>query len=353
MDHDQNGFNLNGGLTLMPMPCFGPLVDELKTRIEAKTERRTPIDIAEPILSLHANNEPRIKLGKNHIGGHDVVVIATGPGTYEMIVQLLFVLGQLRARRPRRMALVLGYMPLCRSDKDEKDQELALASHMVRLILAAAYNKLDRIIVPDLHSSQAVQAAEMGVMTEVTLGRRVLQRAIEDARREYPDRKICVLFPDNGANNRYSNSFQEICERIEVTLPGVCGLKQRWDSNRSKLLGLVGETEALRDAIVISIDDEIATGGTNINTAIEVKKNYGAFQYWAGAAHGVLCGDAPTLFADPGCAVDKLYFTDTIPFHTRPHLDPMRHKVTVVPWANDLAQIIYHHHWDESIREMR
>lgn len=347
-------YNRNGGLTLVPMPGSGFLAEEVKNLIETKKkDTSTPVDIVSPVLGFRSNGEPHVQLGKKHIGGHDCMVLANGPGTYEMLGRLLMVLGYLKGRRAGRISLVTGYMPLGRTDKDEGVLEFALASHVIRLILSAAYGKLDRIIVPDLHSPQVVMAAELGTITEVTLARRVLQRAVEDARREYPDKPVCILFPDDGASKRYSEPFKEVSNRLGEIIPGICGVKRRWDSNKSELLGMVGDTSALKGAVVITIDDEIATGGTNINVAKEVMNKYGAFAFRAAAIHGVLCEHAPRRFADPGCPVQRIYITDTIPPANRPELDPIRKLLTVIPWASDLANMIYHHHWDEEVRELR
>jgi len=180
--------SLNGGLTLVPMPGFDGLARELKIKIEGIREIRgrgvsrmvwtRPVDIVIPEFGQRSNDEPYLRLGKHHVGGHDCVVLGSGPGTYENTGQLNLLLRYLVARRARRVALVTGYFPLSRSDKDEGGKEFALPPVFVDQWQAMTYGNLDRIIAVDLHASQAVMSARTGLITEISLMRRVLQVAV-------------------------------------------------------------------------------------------------------------------------------------------------------------------------------
>lgn len=352
--HEHGEHNRYGGLTFVPLPAFVELAQTVKHLIE-KDEVNTPVDIVVPKFGWRASKEMFIQLGKEHVGGHDCVVIASGPGTSEMLVQLQLTLGYLVGRRASRIALVTGYLPHARSDKDEGTLEFALASHTIHLLLSAAYNKLDRIIAADLHAPQVVMAAPVGVITEVYLGRRILTQAISEARHLYPDSRLCLLLPDDGADKKYQPIIEQVTSKLDINLPVVQGQKRRSSSHHSRLLGLGGDIDALRDSLVIAFDDEIATGGTNLQTAKAVKEEYGASFYWATAVHGVLCGEVAKLLDAEDCPIDRVFVTDTIPQTNRPELAPLIEsgRLVVIPWADDLAHIIYHHHWTLSIRERR
>ena len=346
--------NRYGGLTLVPLPAFIDLAMAVKQLIE-KNEVGTPVDIVIPKFPLRASGEPFIQLGKEHVGGHDCVIIASGPGTYEVLGQLQFTLGYLVGRRASRIALITGYLPHARSDKDEGSLEFALASHVIHLLLSAAYGKLDRIIAVDLHAPQVVMAAPLGIITEVCLGRRILSRAISEARRIHPERRLCLLLPDDGADKKYQPIIEQVNRELGIDLPVVCGQKRRRSSRQSQLRGLNGDVGALANSLVIGFDDEIATGGTNIQTAKFVKEKYGASIYWAVAMHGVLCGEAGQLLGAPDSPIERIFVSETIPQSYRPELTPliMSERLEVIPWAEDLAHIIFYHHWDTSIRERR
>ena len=312
------------------------------------------MDIVPPQFGKRANGEPYIKLGKDHIGGHDCVVITSGPGTYEMLGQLHLLLGYLVGRRAARITLVSGYLPLCRSDKDEGALEFAIGGHTIHMIECAAHGKLDRIISVDLHAPQTVQAAShMGVITEISLARRLLAFTVEAAR--HVQEEICLLLPDDGAAKRFEEPIIQFMKRSGIRLPIIYGVKRRSDSQTSKFLRLSGDTDKLVGSIVIGLDDEVATGGTNRHTAEAVKNQYGAKSYWAVAVHGVLCENAPIELNSPTSPIDRIVVTDTLPIDERAELAALRQsgRLQVVSWAPDLAHLIFYHHWDMSIREIR
>jgi phosphoribosylpyrophosphate synthetase len=338
--------NLNGGLTLVPMPGFKPMADEIKRRLGyKKSAPPVEVDIAVPNFGKRISGEPFLQLGKNHIGGHDCVVLASGPGIPEMLIQLQILLGYLAARRARRIAILFGYLPLSRSDKDEGECELALFSFFVHMLVSAANGRLDRIIAPDSHAEQGVMAGNMGLVTQVSLIRRVIKMAMDDA----TGGKICLMLPDDGAMKRYEAVINEVCPGVPI----VCGRKRRENSAESKSLGLFGDTDWINGSLVIGVDDEIATGGTNINTARAVISDYDAAEYWAVAVHGVLCGKAPIVFAQPG-PVSRIYIANTIPVETRTDLAALPPGfMRVYNWGDDAANLIYHHHTDQSLRALR
>jgi ribose-phosphate pyrophosphokinase len=334
-------FNQHGGLTLIPMPGFESLALEVERRIEAdRYQFDTPVDVADFEFGHRASGEPYIRLGKEHIAGHDCVVLTSGPGTPDMLLQLMLMLRYLSGRRASRISVVTGYFPLGRSDKDVGTLEFALPP-------------LDRVIAVDLHAPQVVMSGRTGFITEVSMARRMLKRALEEA--TALDDPVCLCFPDDTAAKRMEPAVLKVAEGLEATLPAVYGVKRRTSSVESTAGELSGDVEALRGATVLILDDEIAPGGTTIDRAAELKAKHGASRVWAVVTHGVLCGAAPQRLAEPSCAVDRIFISDTIPVSTRPELKPLVEsgRLDVTSWCSDLAWILYHHHWNLSIRELR
>lgn len=347
-------FNQHGGLTLVPMPGFEPLARDAKDRLEGGDYQfETLVDISLPEVGLRASGELFVRLGKDHIAGHDCVVLCSGPGTADMLQQTLFLLRYLAGRRASRIAVVSGYFPLGRSDKDEGAKEFALPPLVIDLMMAATYNALDRVIAVDLHAPQVVMSGRTGFITEVTMVRRVLGRAVKQA--IAAGDPLCLCFPDDTAAKRVEFAVEAISEEHGVSLPTVYGVKRRVSSRRSHLAGLYGDLEALRGATVLNLDDEISTGGTVLNSARALKDQYGAKRVWAVVTHGVLCGAAPRAFRAADCPVDRVFVTDTVPILSRPELQRLVAKglLDVTEWGPDLAWILYHHHWNLSIREVR
>lgn len=346
--------NRHGGLTVVPMPGFEDLAREIQKKIQER--RKMKVDLAIPCFGERTNGEPFLRLGKQHIGGHDCVVITSGPGSYKMLIQLTMLLAYLAGRRAERIAVVSGYLPLSRSDKDEGTEELALITYFIQMILHAGGKKFDRIIAADLHAPQVVSAAgSMGKITEISLMKRLFTRVIEMAKAE-GRKKLCILYPDDGAAKRYEGMIVKVLQEAGLgSLPTVKVFKRRLDSGKIKIDSIFGDTSDLPDATVLAIDDETATMGTQGETASFVLKNYGAAEVWGVTIHGVLCGAGPTRLAAYSAPLSRLFITDTIPVVGRPQLTGLIEtgKLAVVSWADDLANVVYFHHWDISVRDIR
>ena len=300
------------------------------------------------------NGEPFLRLGKDHVGGHDCVILGSGPGTYETFGQLLLLLRYLAARRASRIAAFLGYFLLGRSDKDEGKLEFAMPPFVLDEMMAASNDLLDRVISADLHSPQIVMAGRTGLVTPISFLRRLLKRAINDARSQ--GRSICLAFPDEGSAKRAEEAVTTTMKELDIALPIVFGAKRRYSGSEVDLLPFFGNTAAITGRTVISIDDEIATGRTNIKTAEALlKKEHGAREVWSTVTHLIACGNASEELAVPSCPIGRLYATDTIPIDRRPELLNLKEqgRLHVFEILEDVAWIAYHHHWDISIREMR
>lgn len=344
-------FNQYGGLTLVPMPGFEQLANKVKAQLEqGHYQFDTAVDVAVPEFGVRSSGEPYVRMAKDHIGGHDCVILTSGPGTSEMLLQWMFVLRYLAGRRATRIAAVTGYYPLGRSDKDEGTKEFALPPLINDLMMAATYQKLDRIVAVDLHAPQVVMSGRTGFITEVSLVHRVLRRAVQQALAL--GEPVCLCYPDDASAKRVEKAVDRISAELQVELPSVYGVKRRRSSRSSQLKELFGDVDALRNATVLNLDDEIATGGTNINSAQELRDKYGAKRVWAVVTHAVMCENAAERFLNERCPVTKVFAADTIPVHNRPHLKPMLDKglLDIYEWWPDLAVFLYHHHWNLSFR---
>ena len=258
------------------MPGFESLALEVTSRVEAGSyEFDTAIDVADFEFGYRVNGEPYVRLGKEHIAGHDCVVLTSGPGTPGMLLQLMLILRYLSGRRASRITVVTGYFPLGRSDKDEGNLEFALPPLIIDLMMMATYSRLDRVIAVDLHAPQVVMSGRTGFITEVSMVRRMLKRAVDEAMAlGHP---ICLCFPDDTAAKRMESAVAQTSEQLGITFPVVYGAKRRKSSRKSTLAGLFGQVDAIDGATVLNLDDEIATGGTNIDSAANLKaRNQGA-----------------------------------------------------------------------------
>lgn len=254
----------------------------------------------------HSNGEPFLKLPNDHIGEHDVVYITSGPATHQMLNRLGLALWYLAGRRARRIMVITGYFPLARSDKDEGLDILALAAYPVRLMYSMGSDKLDRIVAFDLHAPQVVNAGhalKSGLVTEVSMFSRLLRIAVTDARAI--NQRVCLDFPDEGAQKRFEGNTKKVEKALGYELPKATGTKRRADSEQPQVQNVGGNKDALKNSIVITLDDEIATGGTLIETAEKLKREHQADQVWAAVTHGIFCGKAVERLSQPDCPVNR------------------------------------------------
>ncbi|MDD2758329.1 MAG: ribose-phosphate pyrophosphokinase-like domain-containing protein [Patescibacteria group bacterium] len=356
--------NRYGGLTLVPTSDrFLPLAKEVKDYLEIFNEERrvvkfpTQTDLARPVYDYRASGEPFVRQTNEHICDHDVYILTSGPGTPEMLMELFMTEMYMVGRHASRITLVCGYLPLSRSDKDEKETELAVLPHIIHLIKSAAYDDLHRIISCDLHAPQNVMAAgKPALITEVSMARLVLTKVINDALEKFRPDKIAFSLLDEGSAKRFAWAVKSVSEEFGIPFPVIIGKKIRKDSETTKIEGLTGDLDRLPGSLVIGIDDEVATAFTQIQIATEFIRTLGVSEFWGMAVHGIFCKNAVENLMAPGCPISRIYTTDTVPFCDRQErMAPLfeSNRPHVVPFAPEVAQIISHHHWGHSIRTFR
>ncbi|MCR4314271.1 MAG: hypothetical protein NUV84_03425, partial [Candidatus Uhrbacteria bacterium] len=211
------------------------------------------------------------------------------------------------------------------------------------------------------HGKQISMAGDTGQVTPVYLTLKLLRFAREMARKDPYTCPIVLAFPDDSAAKRYMSAIETLETELARHLPTVTAFKRRADSQSTKILGIVGDTEKVERARVLMFDDEIATGGSVIDMARALKMTYGAKSVWACATHAVMCRGASMRFLDQiessgGQWVDHLVVTDTIPIEGRNQwLETLIQggRMSICSWLEDLAWVIYRHHWNLGIRELR
>lgn len=354
-------FNRNGGLTLIPLMGFEEIAQTIKRHIEEMSSRpnhfETPVDITSPVFGLRPSKEQSIKLGTRHIEEHDCVVITSGPGTCDMLMNLLWTLGYLSARNPARMSVLCPYFPLARSDKNEGD-EFALPPIVMDMVMGVTHDTLKRVICVDPHSEQVVMAVDAGKLQTIFLTRRLLDKIVSEAMQCQDALPFVIAFPDYNASVRYKAAISKVENSRSISLKNVIAYKHRSDASTTRIIQIVGDLSAVKGARVIMIDDEIATGGSVITLAKTLMKEFGAKSIWAAASHGVLCGGANDLFikAFEDGFIDRVIVTDTIPIKNRVQSIiglVNSGRLSVMSCLEDMAWVIYNYHWGNDIREMR
>lgn len=355
LDRDGVPFSAHGGLTIVPMPGFQDRARELATLIHEKSRREgkleTPVDVAIPAFKYRPSLEPYVELGKRHIDSHDIFVLASGPGTHEMIGWLDYLLAYLAGRKASRITIVFGYLPQGRSDKDEH-KVFSLPPILVTKWLALSDGLLRRIVCADPHSDQSTMVGKTGLITPVWLTYRLLKHVYNEALTVSD--KIVLAFPDASAKKRFKVALAQLKRDLGRDVPIVYASADRVDAEHKSIEGMGGNLTAIDGALVIQVDDETASGTTQMNAAARLKEA-GAREIWTAVTHGVLCKSAPQLFASPESLISRLYIMDTIPPENRSELDVLRAsgRLYVLSWMDDMAWVIYNAHWGYDVRETR
>lgn len=334
-------FNQHGGLTLVPLPGFEKFAESVAATFctdyrRWAGKRYTKVDIAVPTIGYYGNNESSFKLPEKHIVGHDCALITSGPGTDTMLYRLGEALWQLAERDATRILVLCGYFPKSRTDKDEDDHSvLAQPRSICEMMVERSRGKVKQCVTADLHSVQS--ASVHHILREVSVMKRLTYKAIHSC--EHCKEPICFLLPDDGAAKRYEKLLREWWFHSDDQKI-VYGSKRRKD-DELVFNGLNCDVKALAGAHAVIIDDEIVSGRTNIIAAGVAKKIYGAAMVSAIVPHLIGCEEFLSAIKDRDCPLDYVYCSDTIPIRKELLEFFPRSTISVVPWHEQAAEIIY------------
>lgn len=358
---DEVPFCRNGGLTLVPLPGFEGLALALKEKIESLNPDKylnTPVDVVDLRFGIWSNEESNFSRSNEHIVEHDCIIIGSGPMTDPMIMKLLWSINILMGRHAGRVGIFTGYFPHSRSDKDEGEDYLSMLSMLhVNVTGAAAPSTIERWMCFDPHSEQITSTGRPGLVTPIYLTGRLHDFAYEKASHELAQgRHIVRAYPDGSASKRYGSAKKRFHKERGIWLPEVIAEKRRFDSERTEIVNVTGDVDALKGACVEIFDDEIATGGSADDMAEFVKRR-GAEKVALVATHPVMCGSAVERFMNSKW-VDHIIVTDSIPIYGRPGkfaLEPLidSGRMSVYSTIQDQAEVIYRYHWGKGIRGLR
>jgi ribose-phosphate pyrophosphokinase len=334
--------NLHGGLSLITTPGIEPLAITLREKIEAFGRRPgnlcTKVDVVIPDIGInkYAQGEPKDLSSHKGICGHDCFVLASGPGTDEMVMTMLRTLYATWCHEAQRVTVIFGYLPWSRTDKTEEHDnemwEFTLPQLLLELMRAATGPALlKRVYGFDLHAP--IQTAGE-FLVEVSSVRILLEQIFHDLGANIPF--YLLDFTDDGSAKRASRATVRAIENARNA--GLCSVtKNIWGAKRRYLDGhtesnIFGDLDDICGNTPILIEDEVASFGTMNGHAKILIDTYGAKEVWAVAVHPVLCGKAVELLSKLNCPISRLYIADsTIPIHNRPELAPLIASGRLVP----------------------
>lgn len=226
----------------------------------------------------------------------DVYIIQTTElPVNERIMELLIAIETAKRASAKRVTAVLPYFMYSRSDKKDQPRVPITAKLMAKLIETAG---ADRVITCDLHNAAIQGYFEIGC--DVLSASYLLTDYFKSLNLENP----VVVATDAGSTKKaykYSKFFGCPIAMID---------KRREDNNdNAKANRIVGD---IKGKTCLIFDDEISTGGTLVE-AINICKDSGAKEVWAGATHAIFAGDAVQKIRNS--CVNKVVVTNTVPYY--------------------------------------
>lgn len=232
-----------------------------------------------------ADGEGYVRLLQPAAGRHAIVVQATAPDTN--LVELLLWQDALQEAGARHVTTVIPYLGYARQDRVFHAGEAVSARAAARAVAAST----DEVVTVDPHKEETL-AFFGGKARSVTA---VPQLAATLAAWGVD----IVLAPDKGARDRAALAAKLIGARVDHLEK--TRLSDTEVTMRAKDLDVSGARVAI-------VDDLIASGGTMVTAARELKAQ-GALAVYAACTHGLFTGNAlPRMLAG---GIDRVLATDT------------------------------------------
>jgi ribose-phosphate pyrophosphokinase len=246
-------------------------------------------------LLRFTNENIKVKIDENVREADVFVVQPSCPPVNEGLMELLIMIDALRGASAARITAVTPYYPYVRSDKKDEPR-ISITARLVADLLQAA--GADRVLAVDLHSPQ-VQGF-FRIPSDHLTARTILV----DYFKQRPDlAEHVVVAPDAGEVKDAAG----VAKQLGVPLAMVD--KRRYgDDEKARAVHLVGDVRGKRALI---IDDEIATGGTVIESSEFVMRE-GARDVSVAVVHPVFSGPAVQRLRKAS-AISEVVVTDTIP----------------------------------------
>ena len=276
-------------------------------------------------ISRFSNDNLSVQIDEN-VRERDVFVVQafTEPAS-DRIMELLITLDALRSASARRITAVIPYFSYGRSDKKDAPR-ISIAGRLIADLLKTA--GAQRVLTMDLHAEQVHGFFSIPVdhLTAIPI--------VAEHIKETCDMANAVVVAADAGGAKRAGRFA-----IDLGVP-LAIIDKRRVSDREVRQGHVVGDVAGKDAIVF--EDEIATGGTLVETA-RTLANANTKRVFAGATHGVLVGDAVQRLGDS--PIESLTVTNTVEVNAAKRLDKMK----VLSVAPLMAEAIRRIHTGESV----
>ena len=247
------------------------------------------------------------------------------PPVNKNLVELLIMIDALKRASAGRITAVIPYYGYGRTDKKDQPRVPITARLIADLLTTAGAN---RLLTVDLHAAQIQGFFNIPVDELIALN--ILSRYFADKKIE----NLVVVATDIGISKR----ARDIAEKLNAPL-AIMEKRRTSNDDQVETLNVIGEVEG---KIALTVDDEIDTAGSLVNTVAALKER-GVSEIYACCTHPVFSGPAISRIA--ASPVREVVVTDTIPVTKKKKID----KITVLSMAPLLGEAISRIHTGSSV----
>ena len=283
------------------------------------------IPLGECEVSEFSNENIFVRILEN-VRERDVFVIQPlSSPVNKNLVELLIMLDAFKRASAGRITAVVPYYGYGRTDKKDQPRVPITARLVADLLTVAGAN---RLLTVDLHAPQIQGFFSIPVDELTALG--LISRYFKE--KTFDD--IVVVATDIGISKR----ARDLAAKLNAPL-AIIEKRRVGNLDKTETLNVIGE---VKDKIALTVDDEIDTAGSLLNT-ISVLMQRGAKEVYSCCTHPVFSGPAIQRIA--ACPVREIVVTDTLPVNGAKKLD----KITVLPIAPLLGEAIHRIHTGQSV----
>ena len=288
------------------------------------------LQLGQSKVERFSDGEISVKIEEN-VRGMDVFLIQpTCAPTHENLMELVIMVDALRRSSASRITAVIPYYGYARQDRRVRSERVPISAKVIADILERS--GIDRVLTVELHSEQIQGFFDIPV--DNVYGTRIMRDDIVNQKLK----NLLIVSPDVGGVVR-SRALAKVLGLSDLAIID----KRRDESNKSKVMNVIGE---VKNKECILVDDIADTAGTLCNAASALKKK-GAEKVFAYIVHPVLSGKAIQKISKS--KLDQLIVTDTIPLSESAKACK---KIRVISLAPTLAEAIRRVNKEESISAM-
>lgn len=298
-------------------------------------EKLTGIKLIDTRIEDFGNTEIKIEINES-IRGRHVYLLQTGAFTQDhsvndFTIELLGLVDACKRSSATSITVVIPCFPYARSDKKDHPRVPIMAALIAKLLKGAGCT---RIVALDLHAGQIQGMTDIpfdNIYGKTTIVEYLNSTLFKNISNEIINAKYILASADTGGIKRL-DAFAHSLKMDSVVMH-----KRRDHSKTSVILNsvLIGKDDAVKDKVVILVDDMVDTCGTMISAVKELKNN-GAISCIIIATHGIFSKDALTKLNE--CEfVDKVIVTDSLPQEMNAKICK---KIEIIDISNLMAETI-------------